>query len=75
MTFKELKDRYELAKHNNEEIFIIDGCEIFTDYAKYSIQYLKQLGFEDHFHINFGGNNDKKIGIICKDKKANSQTN
>ncbi len=37
----ELKKMYETSVKNNVEVFIFEGNELLTDYAKYLIQYLE----------------------------------
>jgi hypothetical protein len=39
-TFKSLKSEYKNAVENNKEIFIFQGHELLTAYAKYMIEYL-----------------------------------
>lgn len=40
-TLKRLKIEYVAAKNKKQEIFVFDGHELLTDYAKYLIQYLE----------------------------------
>jgi hypothetical protein len=44
-TYNRLKSEYNNARQNNLKIFIFDGHELLTDYAKYMIEYL-QTKFE-----------------------------
>ena len=39
-TFKNLKQEYRKAVQNNKEIFVFQGHELLTAYAKYVIEYL-----------------------------------
>ena len=39
-TFKNFKKEYTQAVKNNQEIFIFQGHELLTSYAKYIIEYL-----------------------------------
>jgi hypothetical protein len=39
-TFKEFKKEYSKAVINNQEIFIFQGKELLTAYAKYIIEYI-----------------------------------
>lgn len=42
---KRLKRAYKAAHENGKEVFIFEGREILTSYAKYMIEYLnRQLG-------------------------------
>ena len=36
-----LKSDYETAKNNKQENFIFDGHELYIEYAKFVIEYLK----------------------------------
>lgn len=39
-TFESLKQCYNKASKNNEEVFYFQGNQILTQYAKYLIEYL-----------------------------------
>ena len=39
-TFKSFKEKYNRAVENKQEIFIFDGHELLTEYAKYLIEYI-----------------------------------
>lgn len=39
-TFKKLKQEYKKAVENQQEIFVFQGHELLTQYAKYIIEYL-----------------------------------
>lgn len=38
---KELKRRYTIAMRDNQDIFVFEGKELVTGYAKYMIEYLE----------------------------------
>jgi len=40
-TYQRLKAEYQKSVKNQKEIFVFDGCEFLTDYAKYVLEYLK----------------------------------
>lgn len=40
-SFKNFKKEYNLAVENNQEMFVFDGNDFLTSYAKYVIEYLK----------------------------------
>jgi len=40
-TYQRLKKEYQKSVDNNIEMFIFDGHELLTAYAKYLIEYLK----------------------------------
>ena len=42
-TFSRLQTEYLNAVKNSEEIFIFNGNELFTNYAKYLIEYLTPM--------------------------------
>lgn len=39
--FESLKELYEVHKNNPESVFIWEGQEVLTSYAKYMIEYLE----------------------------------
>ena len=39
-TYQRLKKEYQRSVDNNVEIFVFDGHELLTSYAKYMIEYL-----------------------------------
>ena len=41
--FQEFKEAYELATCSGSEIFKFAGCQFYTPYAKYLIEYLEGL--------------------------------
>lgn len=41
ITYQRLKKEYQLSVDNNVEVFVFDGHELLTNYAKYMIEYLK----------------------------------
>lgn len=41
LTYQRLKKEYQRSVDNKVEIFIFDGHELLTSYAKYLIEYLK----------------------------------
>jgi hypothetical protein len=41
VTYQRLKKEYQKSVDNNIEMFIFDGHELLTAYAKYLIEYLK----------------------------------
>jgi hypothetical protein len=40
-TYQRLKKEYQNSIKNNIEVFVFDGHEILTAYAKYLLEYLK----------------------------------
>ena len=40
-TYQRFKSEYQKAVNSKKQIFIFDGNELLTDYAKYMIEYLK----------------------------------
>jgi hypothetical protein len=40
-TYQKFKKEYQNAINSKKQIFIFDGNELLTDYAKYVIEYLK----------------------------------
>jgi hypothetical protein len=40
-TYQKLKTEYSKAKSDNIEIFVFQGHELLTDYAKYLLEYLE----------------------------------
>jgi hypothetical protein len=40
-TYQRFKSEYQNAVNSKKQIFIFDGIEFLTDYAKYMIEYLK----------------------------------
>jgi hypothetical protein len=40
-SFKNFKTEYNSAVKNNHEMFVFDGNDFLTSYAKYVIEYLK----------------------------------
>jgi hypothetical protein len=42
-TFTRLKKEYQTAIQSSKDIFIFDGNEILTSYAKYLIEYLTPM--------------------------------
>ena len=40
-SFKNFKSDYNSAVENNQEMFVFDGNDFLTSYAKYVIEYLK----------------------------------
>jgi len=40
-SFKNFKTDYNSAVKNNQEMFVFDGNDFLTSYAKYVIEYLK----------------------------------
>lgn len=40
-SFKNFKKEYNSAVKNNQEMFVFDGNDFLTSYAKYVIEYLK----------------------------------
>ena len=42
-TFTRLKKEYQNAVDNSKEIFVFDGNELLTSYAKYLIEYLTPM--------------------------------
>jgi hypothetical protein len=40
-TYLKLKSEYSKAKSSNVEIFVFQGHELVTDYAKYLLEYLE----------------------------------
>ena len=54
MTLKDLKDAYKKAKESESEVFILQGREILTSYAKYLIEYLSEVKkLADNQNITF----------------------
>lgn len=43
MKLKKLKLAYEKAKKENKKMFEIEGYKFVTDYAKYLLEYLKDV--------------------------------
>ena len=41
VTYQRLKNEYQKSVDNNIEVFIFDGHELLTAYAKYMIEYLE----------------------------------
>lgn len=41
MTLNDLKIAYEKARANDQKVFILEGQEILTEYAKYLIAYFE----------------------------------
>ena len=39
-TYSRLKKEYQRSVDNNVEVFVFDGHELLTEYAKYLIEYL-----------------------------------
>ena len=39
--FNQFKKSYDLALNEGKEVFIFEGSEVLTDYAKYVIQYFE----------------------------------
>jgi hypothetical protein len=42
IVLKEFKEAYEKAVKENKEVFIFEGKEVLTTYAKYIIKYLEK---------------------------------
>ncbi len=42
-TFARLKNEYQKAVDNSKEIFVFDGNELLTSYAKYLIEYFTPM--------------------------------
>lgn len=40
-SFQNFKNQYETSVKNNEEMFVFDGNDFLTSYAKYVIEYLR----------------------------------
>ena len=40
-TYQKFKKEYQNAVNSKKQIFIFDGIEFLTDYAKYVIEYIK----------------------------------
>ena len=58
ITLKQLKKAYNNATKNKQKYFTLNKNEFYTKYAKYLIEYLKNLGLDDDSPIPFnkGGN-------------------
>lgn len=41
-----LKEAYAEARRDSKRVFVIDGSEVVTDFAKYLIEYLEGEGLE-----------------------------
>jgi len=41
VTYQRLKKEYQRSVDNNVKVFVFDGHELLTNYAKYMIEYLK----------------------------------
>ena len=40
-TYRKLKSEYQKSVKNNVDVFVFEGNELLTNYAKYLIEYLK----------------------------------
>ena len=52
-TLKDLRAEYKKANANNQEMFLVEGSQMLTSYAKYMIQYLEMKKIPSDMKLEF----------------------